>query len=350
MGIISVLGAGSWGTALAVLLARNGHRCVLWGHEPEHMRRLATARINAHYLPNVEFPKGLDICSNLSSAVDGAEVLLLAIPSHAFQSLLRTIAPYLGPRTGVAWATKGLEITSGRLLHEVVADELGSDRRAAVLSGPTFAGEVAAGLPSAITVASTHEEFAKQLATLLHNNVFRAYTCDDMIGVQLGGSTKNVLAIAAGVSDGLGFGANARAALITRGLTELMRLGLAMGGKAETLMGLSGLGDLILTATDNQSRNRRFGLGLGEGKTTAQIIAAIGQEIEGLITTKLIYRLARQRGIDMPITEQVYRILYEDLPPIDAVRNLLLRERKAEALSYPGHHPDDRGAAPVNAH
>lgn len=269
--------------------------------------------------------------SDLVSVVDAADIVLLAVPSHAFQTLLRAVAPRLGTETGIAWATKGLEIASGRLLHEVVNDELGAQRPAAVLSGPTFAREVAAGLPTAITVASKHELFAKQLATLLHNGVFRAYTCEDMIGVQLGGSTKNVLAIAAGVSDGLGFGANARAALITRGLAELMRLGLAMGGKAETLMGLSGLGDLILTATDNQSRNRRFGLGLSEGKAPAQIIAAIGQEIEGFVTTKLIYRLSRQRGIDMPITEQVYRILYEGLPPLDAVRNLLLRERKAEA-------------------
>ncbi len=334
MSSIAVLGAGSWGTALAVLLSRNGHRCVLWGHDPDHVERLAARRANEQYLPGIEFPAALEVCGDLAMAVQTADIVLLAVPSHAFHALLRSFSPLIGVGVGVAWATKGLELSSGRLLHEVVEDELGTDRPAAVLSGPTFAAEVAAGLPTAITVASKHEGFAAKLAARLHNDAFRAYTSDDIIGVQLGGSTKNVLAIAAGVSDGLGFGANARAALITRGLAELMRLGMALGGRAETLMGLSGLGDLILTATDNQSRNRRFGLGLGAGKTSAETIAAIGQEIEGVATTKLIYRLAHRHGIDMPITEQVYRILYEALPPLEAVRNLLLRGQKAEALPY----------------
>lgn len=331
--IIAILGAGSWGTALAILLARNGHECILWGHDPAHIERLASSRANARYLPNFAFPDRLQVSADLAYAIAAAEIVLLAVPSHAFQPLLQAIEPYIRQSARIAWGTKGLEMASGRLLHEVVEYYLGHERPAAVLSGPTFAAEVAAGLPTAVTVAAKHGAFAKQLATLLHSEHFRAYTCDDMIGVQLGGSTKNVLAIAAGLSDGLGFGANARAALITRGLAELMRLGLAMGGKSETLMGLSGLGDLILTATDNQSRNRRLGLGLAEGLTSEQISSRIGQEIEGIVTAKLIYRLSRQRGIDMPITEQVYRILYEELPPQDAVRNLLLREQKAEAIT-----------------
>lgn len=332
-GIVAVLGAGSWGTALALLLTRNGHNCILWGHDPEHMGCLASERTNSRYLPGFAFPRQLRVSADLAGTLGAAEIVLLAIPSHAFRSLLQAMVPHLPPRAGIAWATKGLEGRSGHLLHHVVEEIFGSDRPAAALSGPTFASEVAASLPTAITVASSQPDFAKRLATLLHSDHFRAYTSDDLVGVQLGGSTKNVLAIAAGVSDGLGFGANARAALITRGLAELMRLGLALGGKSETLMGLSGMGDLVLTATDNQSRNRRLGLGLAEGLTPDEVTARIGQEIEGIPAAQLIYRLSRQRGIDMPITEQVYRILYEQLPPLEAVRNLLLREQKAENAS-----------------
>ena len=328
---IAVLGAGSWGTALAILFARNGHPCILWGHHPEHVAALAANRSNARYLPEVPFPAPLQVADSLLAAAQGAAIVVLAVPSHAFRDTLKAVATHLPGRAKIAWATKGLEPESGRLLHEVVEEVLGAATPAAALSGPTFAAEVAAGLPSAITVASRHADFARQLATVLHNEHFRAYTSDDMIGVQLGGATKNVLAIAVGVADGLALGANARAALITRGLAEMMRLGLAMGGKSETLMGLAGVGDLILTCTDNQSRNRRFGLGLGQGLDRPQIAANIGQEIEGIGTAKLVYRLSQDHGIDMPITEQVYRILYQGLSPLDAVRNLLLRQQKAES-------------------
>ena len=330
----AVLGAGSWGTALAMLLSRNGHPCILWGHRREHVTTLAANRTNARYLPKFTFPELLQVSDSLSATVKAADIILLAVPTHAFRELLRAVAPCLPARARIAWATKGLEINTGQLLHEVVGDVLGTVIPAAVLSGPTFASEVAADLPTAVTVASRQLPFAQELAALLHNEHFRAYTSDDLIGVQLGGATKNVLAIAAGVSDGLGFGANARAALITRGLAEMMRLGLAMGGRSETLMGLSGVGDLILTCTDNQSRNRRFGLGLGKGLERAQVTTAIGQEIEGIGTAKLVYRLSRDHGIDMPITEQVHRILYEGLSPLDAVHNLLLREQKAELTSH----------------
>jgi glycerol-3-phosphate dehydrogenase (NAD(P)+) len=329
---ISVLGAGSWGTALAILLARNGCQVTLWGHHPEHMHNLATARCNRRYLPNAAFPANLTITADLEQAVRVGGVLLIAVPSHAFRDLLLAIAPHLAADVGIAWATKGLEINTGRLLHEVVTETLHRDVPTAVLSGPTFAGEVAANQPTAITVASRLPEFAETVASLLHNNYFRPYTCEDMIGVQLGGATKNVLAIAAGVADGLGFGANARAALITRGLAEMMRLGLAMGGKSETFMGLAGVGDLILTCTDNQSRNRRFGLCLGKGLRREEAAQQIGQEIEGIATARIVYGMAQGHAIEMPITEQTYRILYEDLAPADAVHNLLIRETKPEAI------------------
>lgn len=296
------------------------------------MAKLGASRCNERYLPGARFPDNLRIVADLAEAVRSAEILIVAVPSHAFRSILTSLAPYLRPETRIAWATKGLELQSGKLLHQVTEDVLGSNIPAAVLSGPSFARDLAANLPTAITVASRQAEFAKTLAELLHNNRFRAYTTDDIIGVQLGGATKNVLAIAAGVADGLDFGANSRAALITRGLTEMMRLGLALGGKPETFMGLAGVGDLILTCTDNQSRNRRFGLGLGKGIPREQITAEIGQEIEGVLTTKIIYQLAQNLGIEMPITEQTYKILYEGLSPLEAVNNLLLREQKAEAM------------------
>ncbi|MGZ8219237.1 NAD(P)H-dependent glycerol-3-phosphate dehydrogenase [Methylomagnum sp.] len=332
MANVSVLGAGSWGTALAILLARNGHRVSLWGHHPEHIAALRAERRNRRYLPDAPFPDNLTPTDDLALAVMTADIQLVVVPSHAFAGLLKTIQPHLPAHAKIAWATKGLELETGRLLHEVAGAVLGSSVPTAALSGPTFAGEVAANQPTAITVASQQAEFAALLANLLHNNRFRAYTSEDIVGVQLGGAVKNVLAIAAGVADGLGFGANARAALITRGLAEMMRLGLTLGGQRETLMGLAGIGDLILTSTDDQSRNRRFGLGLGRGETREAVVARIGQEIEGIHTAKIVHQLALRHGIDMPITEQTYRVLYEGLPPLEAVNNLLLREPKSERL------------------
>jgi glycerol-3-phosphate dehydrogenase (NAD(P)+) len=332
MANVSVLGAGSWGTALAILLARNGHETLLWGHDPRQVARLQADRCNLRYLPDAPFPDALRLSPDLGEACRHADIQLVVVPSHAFLDLLTRLKPLLPPACAIAWATKGLEPGGGRLLHEVAAAVLRPATPTAILSGPTFAGEVAAGLPTAITVASEHSEFAETLADLLHNDRFRAYTSTDIVGVQLGGATKNVLAIAAGVADGLGFGANARAALITRGLAEMMRLGITLGGRPETLMGLAGVGDLILTCTDNQSRNRRYGLGLGRGERPEDVAAAIGQEIEGIATAKIVRHLAVQHGVDMPITEQTYRVLYEGLPPAEAVHQLLLREPKAETL------------------
>jgi glycerol-3-phosphate dehydrogenase (NAD(P)+) len=328
---ISVFGAGSWGTALALLLARNGHRVTLWGHSPEHVAALNRDRCNRRYLPAAPFPDSLTVTGEFAVATQDCSTFLVAVPSHAFRNFLVALRPHFPEYPRIAWATKGLEGRSGRMLHKVVAEILGEDTPAAVLSGPTFAGEVAVGQPTAITVASTDAAFAEDMAGLLRNQNFRAYTTDDIVGVELGGATKNVLAIAAGLADGLGFGANARAALMTRGLAEMMRLGLALGGRRETLMGLAGVGDLILTCTDNQSRNRRFGLGLGKGLPKDEVTVQIGQEIEGVVTAGLIHRLAKAHGVDMPITEQTYLILNEGLPPAEAVRNLLLREPKMES-------------------
>ena len=331
MASISILGAGSWGTALAILLARNGNSVLLWGHDPDQMDRLRRDRCNQRYLPGIPFPEKLRITDDLAAATKASSLLLIVVPSHAFREVLEALRPWRTNDTRIAWATKGLELETGSPLHQVVADVLGAKIPAAVLSGPTFAGEVAAGQPTAITVASESSELARELVGLLHNPCFRAYTSQDVIGVELGGAIKNVLAIAAGIADGLGYGANARAALITRGLAEMMRLGTTLGGRPDTLMGLSGVGDLILTCTDNQSRNRRFGLGLGLGQDREMVIAEIGQEIEGIPTTEIVHQLARRHGIEMPITEQIHRILREGLAPADAVNNLLLRDPKPES-------------------
>lgn len=327
---ISVLGAGSWGTALAVLAARNGCRTLLWGHNSEHMAVLEQQRQNSRYLPGVDFPDNLQVTGDLAEAAAFSDIILLVVPSHAFQQTLLNVRPFLAPKAQIAWATKGFNPDTGHLLHETAEHILAPETPLAVLSGPTFAREVAIGLPTAVTVASPQSDFAAKLGDLLRNPCFRVYTGNDIIGVQIGGAVKNVLAIAAGIADGLNFGANTRAALITRGLAEIMRLGLALNGRQETFMGLAGLGDLILTCTDNQSRNRRFGLALGQGKASAAAQIEIGQEIEGISAARETHLLAQKHGIDMPITEQTYNVLYRDLEPLHAVQNLLEREPKAE--------------------
>lgn len=327
---ISILGAGSWGTALAIQAARNGCQTILWGHNPKHIATLEQQRQNEHYLPKFAFPEKLFLTSNLETAADFSDLLLLSVPSHAFKETLIKIKPYLPEDIQITWATKGFNPEDGSLLHQTVEKTLSPNTPTAILSGPTFAREVAADLPTAITLASCNQELANKLSNVLHSQRFRIYTSNDIIGVQVGGAVKNVLAIAAGIADGLGFGANTRSALITRGLQEIMRLGLALGGKQETLMGLSGLGDLLLTCTDNQSRNRRFGLALGQGKTRSEIIKGINQEIEGISAARETFMLAQKHHIDMPITEQTYNVLYEGLSPLTAVQNLLLRKQKAE--------------------
>lgn len=327
---ITVLGAGSWGTALAIQLARSDGAVTLWGHDAGLMGQLAEQRVNERYLPGVRLPSELVIDSNLETSVQAAEDILVVVPSHAFRSVLTAVQPYLATGARLAWATKGLESGSGKLLHEVAQEVLGDAVPTAVVSGPTFAREVAEGLPTAVTVASSDAQFASDMAERLHSKTFRAYTSEDVAGVEVGGAVKNVLAIAAGIADGLGFGANARTALITRGLAEMMRLGEAMQGHRETFEGLAGLGDLVLTCTDDQSRNRRLGLALGQGKSLEEALAAIDQVVEGVQTAREVHDLALSQGVDMPITEQVYAVLYEACKPKDAVQALLNRDLKAE--------------------
>ncbi len=319
---ISILGAGSWGTALAIQAARNGCRTMLWGHNPSHIACLSKDKKNNHYLPGLSFPTSLSVTDNLETAINFSNIILLSIPSHAFKNTLIQLKPFLNHKTQIAWATKGFNTDDGLLLSQVVEQELSKQIHTAILSGPTFAEEVAKGLPTAITIASETPDFSRQLANLLHNQCFRTYTSQDIIGVQVGGAIKNVLAIAAGIADGLGFGANTRAALITRGLQEIIRLGIKLGGKPDTFMGLAGLGDLILTCTDDQSRNRRFGLALGKGENKEKTIKTIGQEIEGVSAARETYLLSLKHKIDMPITEQTYKVLYENLNPRTAVQNL----------------------------
>jgi glycerol-3-phosphate dehydrogenase (NAD(P)+) len=330
--VIAVLGAGSWGTALATLLAGNGQTSFLWGRDAALMTEMAAQRRNPRYLTEIPFPPQLHVESDIHRVVREAGDILLVVPTQAFRGLLQTIAPHLTVSARVAWASKGLEPGSAKLLHEVAAEVLGASRPTAVVSGPTFAREVAAGLPTAVTVASATAEFASDLAARLHNSHFRAYTSDDVIGVELGGAVKNVLAIAAGIADGLGFGANTRAALVTRGLAEMMRLGVVLGGRRETFMGLAGLGDLVLTCTDDQSRNRRVGLALARGQSLEEACASVRQAVEGVYAAREVQGLALRHGVEMPITEQVYRVLYEDLAPRAAVQALLQREQKAEGL------------------
>jgi glycerol-3-phosphate dehydrogenase (NAD(P)+) len=327
---ISVLGAGSWGTALAMLAARNGCQTLLWGHNQEHIRRLQYDRENQRYLPHFTFPDNLHVTSDLSEAAAFSSVLLISVPSHAFKETLLNLKPLVNSQVKIAWATKGFDPCDGLLLNQIAEQIFSPQIPTAVLSGPTFAKEVAANLPTAMTIAATDLRFSNQLASAFSGSRFRSYTSNDMIGVQVGGAIKNVLAIAAGIADGLGFGANTRAALITRGLTEIIRLGTQLGGKQETFMGLAGLGDLILTCTDNQSRNRRLGLALGQGKNRQQATQEIGQEIEGVSAARETYLLALKHKIEMPITEQTYKVLYENLDPRLAVQNLLTREQKPE--------------------
>jgi glycerol-3-phosphate dehydrogenase (NAD(P)+) len=296
------------------------------------MQILSRQRCNQQYLPDVAFPELLQTTDDLEHALASPAWVLIAIPSYAYRSFLHKNSALFKEDVGVAWASKGLEHGSGKLIHQVVAEELPQCKKTAVMSGPTFAGEVARNLPTSITVASESEDFSQQVSDDLHSGRFRVYLSSDLTGVELGGSMKNVLAIAAGAADGLGFGANTRAALITRGLAEMMRLGEAMGGKRETFMGLAGMGDLILTCTDNQSRNRRTGLLLAQGKTLEQVHQEIGQAIEGIKTTKEIVELARQHDVEVPISEQVYRVLYENCPIEEAVHALLSRKSTQETI------------------
>ncbi|AOR63345.1 NAD(P)H-dependent glycerol-3-phosphate dehydrogenase [Pectobacterium wasabiae] len=328
---MTVIGAGSYGTALAITLARNGHRVVLWGHNSTHIQALQAARCNQAFLPDVPFPDSLQLETNLAQALAASRNVLVVVPSHVFGDVLRQLKPHLRADARIVWATKGLEAETGRLLQDVAREALGETIPLAVVSGPTFAKELAAGMPTAIALASTDSEFADDLQRLLHcGKSFRVYSNPDFIGVQLGGAVKNVIAIGAGMSDGIGFGANARTALITRGLAEMTRLGAALGADPTTFMGMAGLGDLVLTCTDNQSRNRRFGMMLGQGMDVQSAQDSIGQVVEGYRNTKEVLALAQRYGVEMPITEQLWQVLYCGKDAREAALSLLGRTRKDE--------------------
>ena len=338
---IAVLGAGAWGTALAIHLARNNHPVRLWGRDPEIMSTMKQDRCNKRYLPDITFPDALEIYPDLASAINNIRDIMVAVPSHAIPELLQQLAiANLGNRR-IAWATKGLSAGthpgSGKFIHELVEQILGSDTPTAVLSGPSFAKEVAMGLPVAVVIASRFDTFAKDLVERFHSPLFRVYQSRDLLGVQLCGAVKNIIAVAAGIADSMELGASARCALITRGLAEMSRLAKALGAKPETCMGLAGVGDLLLTCTSDLSRNRRFGLALGQNKIMSEASKTVasntmGGVVESIYNAEQIYYLAKQQGIEMPITEQVYKVLEQQCSLLQAFEALVNRAPTSEAL------------------
>jgi glycerol-3-phosphate dehydrogenase (NAD(P)+) len=326
---MAVIGAGSWGTALAIQCARAGHPTRLWGRDAALLESMRRGRRNARYLPEAEFPASLEPVAELAAALAGVRDVLVAVPSHAFRSTLLAIAPALDAHARIAWASKGFEMSTGLLPHQVAHEVFGA-RPGAVLSGPTFAREVGAGLPTAMTVASRDAAFAKELALRLSGPEFRAYTQSDIAGVEVGGAVKNVIAIGSGIADGMGFGANTRVALITRGLAEMTRLGVRLGAQRETFMGLAALGDLVLTCTDDQSRNRRLGLALGRGHSPEQALAEIGQVVEGVTAASAVRKVAERVGVEMPICFEVHRVMHEGRPVRAALQALMGREVRSE--------------------
>lgn len=327
---VAVLGAGSWGTALAALIARHGHPTVLWGRDADGVIAIDQQHENPRYLPGIPLPESLRATTDLADSLKEADLVLVVVPSHAFAETLRKLAPHRPPHAGVAWATKGFEPGSGRFLHEVAEEVLGEGVPLAVVTGPSFAKEVAMGLPTALTVHGSDPGFAQAVADALHGPAFRAYTGNDMLGAELGGAMKNVLAVATGVADGMKLGLNARAGLITRGLNEMLRLNHAIGGKAETLMGLAGLGDLVLTCTGDLSRNRRLGLALGRGQSIEDAVREIGQVVESVQTADEVMRQAERHGIELPISSAVQSVLHGEITPAEGLRLLLSREQKPE--------------------
>ncbi len=325
---IAVLGAGAWGTALAVSLAAR-HEVHLWTRNPAQCAEMAEERVNRRYLPGFPFPDALRIELKLAQALDQADLALAVVPTAGFRQVVRQMAE-LGARMPLVWACKGFEAGTAKLPHQVVAEELGGKAQCGVLSGPSFAQEVAKGLPTALTLASRDEPFAHAMALELHSPRLRVYSSPDVVGVEVGGAVKNVMAIAAGISDGMGYGYNARAALITRGLAEIGRLGVAMGGRPETFMGLTGAGDLILTCTGDLSRNRTVGLRLARGEKLEAILGDLGHIAEGVNSAAEVLRLAQNMDVEMPITRAVFQVLFEGMPPGKAVEALLNREPKAE--------------------
>lgn len=327
---IAVLGAGSWGTALAIQLARVGNDVRLWGRDPEAIAAMASNGENRRYLPGCRFERRLRPEASMAGAVDGADDVLVAVPSQGLRSCLVALAPLLNESQRVIWATKGLEPDTALLPDQVAEAVLGPRRPTAVLSGPSFAGEVGRGMPTAVTIASADAAFARDMAGAFHDGVFRVYTTSDVVGVSVGGAVKNVIAIAVGISDGLGYGANTKALLITRGLSEMTRLGVNLGGESATFPGMAGLGDLLLTCSDDQSRNRRMGLALAAGNSVAGAEAQIQQVVEGVRVAREVAHIAAERGVEMPIATQACRVLHEGLAATEAARILTGRPSRSE--------------------
>jgi len=327
-----VIGAGSWGTALAIQLARSGDEVWMWSRDADHAARVDGARENDRYLPGIQLLDGMRCVSDLGLALDGAEVVVEAVPSQVVRQVMTRAGPLMAPDAVLCCASKGVENGSLQTMHEVLEEVLPEHlhSRVCTLAGPSFAREVAEGRPTAVVVAGHDEDAAHRIAEAFHGGVFRVYHTDDVVGAELGGALKNVVAIACGVADGIGAGLNARAALITRGLAEISRLAVARGANPLTLAGLAGMGDLVLTCTGDLSRNRRVGLGLGRGQSLEQILRDLGQVAEGVNTAKSAHNLAERNGVEMPITAEVYAMLHEDKPVPDALRDLLGRERRAE--------------------
>lgn len=320
---ITVLGAGAWGTALAISLAGH-HRVTLWARNVEQVEAMRVAGYNRRYLPEISLPPALELSADFAAAVAIAELIIVAVPTGSFRTILRRLAQ-VGYAGGVVWLCKGFEAQTSLLPHQVITEELPACARSGVLSGPSFAQEVAIGLPTALTLASADEAFARTTAQALHHARLRIYASADVVGVEVGGAVKNVMAIAAGICDGMGLGHNARAALLTRGLAEVARLGLKLGGRSETLSGLSGVGDLVLTCTGDLSRNRQVGLLLAQRHELSDILHRLGHVAEGVYTVREVHQLAQRLGVSMPICEAVYRVIYEQAQVDRVIEDLLSR-------------------------
>jgi len=331
---IAVIGAGSWGTTLADLLAKKGHRVTLWAYEPELVQEMRDNRENNLFLPGIELSPALNFTNDLAEAYAGCSMVLCVVPSQLVRRVMQNSLPFLPADTVMVSASKGIELDTLATVSEIYREILPAElyARFAALSGPSFAREVAQEMPTAVTAASASEEVARRVQQAFTTSFFRVYRNDDVVGVELGGAIKNVIAIAAGISDGLGFGCNTRAALITRGLAEMTRLGLAMGAQAATFAGLAGMGDLVLTCTGDLSRNRSVGIQIGQGRQLSQILGEMRMVAEGVKTTESAFKLARKMGVEMPIIEQMYLMLYQDKPARAAVLELMGRNLKAEGV------------------
>ncbi len=331
---IGVIGAGSWGTTLADLLAKKGHRVTLWAYEQELVAQMGSVRENGMYLPGIRLADNLSFSGSLQEVVSGKDLLLFVVPSQSLRSVLQQVIPHIPADAIIVSASKGIEVESLKLVSQIYEELLPAElyNRFAVLSGPSFAREVAMEMPTAVVAAAVDHGVARSVQEAFNCSYFRVYTNSDIIGVELGGAVKNVIAIAAGIADGLGFGSNTRAALITRGLAEIGRLGVVLGARGETFAGLAGMGDLVLTCTGDLSRNRTVGIQLGQGRRLSDILGEMRMVAEGVQTTESTCRLARKIGVEMPIAFMVHEILYADRPARTAVIELMGRDPKAEGF------------------